>query len=433
MKSYYFLFLIILCSFSCNKTVQQKDEFITISVADYKDKLKGFWLGQCIANMTGLVTEMDKIGNIGDIKTGEFYTSEDWGKLDEPSIFSPEKPSDLSKTIDFVFEQEGVWPADDDTDLEYMYQNLLLENKTPFLTPHQIRDGWIKHIRSNEENFLWVSNQKAFDLMNEGYLPPQTSDPKLNEHYEMIDAQLTTEIFGLLAPGRTDIALEMAKLPILTTARYNAKWISDFYVSMYSLSTNLDLSRDIKENIFLIADQSSLLLPDSSYSSKMYDFVRGQYESGITWEEARDNIYDRYQVKSEDGYDITSKNLYCNGCFAAGINFAASLISLFWGEGDLKETIKIGTLTGWDSDNPTSTWGGLIGFIIGKEGVEREFNRSFSEKYFIHRTRQNFDRGVDDFENMANDGIQIIIRMIENELNGRYDKVNQLWYIKKLL
>tara|TARA_A100001011_G_scaffold384912_1_gene458159 strand:+ start:307 stop:471 length:165 start_codon:yes stop_codon:yes gene_type:complete len=51
--------------------------------------------------MTGLVTEMDKIGNIGDIKTGKFYTSEDWGKLDEPSIFSPEKPSDLSKTIDF--------------------------------------------------------------------------------------------------------------------------------------------------------------------------------------------------------------------------------------------------------------------------------------------------------------------------------------------
>ena len=45
----------------------------------------------------------------------------------------------------------------------------------------------------------------------------------------------------------------------------------------------------------------------------MYDFVKGQYESGITWEEARDNIYERYQVNSEDGYDITSKNLYVTG------------------------------------------------------------------------------------------------------------------------
>ena len=113
----------------------------------------------------------------------------DWGKFDEPSIFSPDKPSELSNTIDFVFEQEGVWPADDDTDLEYMYLDLLLKNKTSILSPSQIRDGWIKHIKAEEENFLWVSNQKAFDLMNEGYLPPQTSEPKLNEHYEMIDAR----------------------------------------------------------------------------------------------------------------------------------------------------------------------------------------------------------------------------------------------------
>ena len=429
MKVHYFLLLLIISPFSCNQVVKQKDELITISVTEYKDKLKGFWLGQCIANMTGLVTEMDKIGNIGEIKTGKFYTSEDWGKLDQPSIFSPNKSSELSKTIDFVFEQDGMWPADDDTDIEYMYQELLLNYKTSFLSPDQIRDGWINHIKQKEENFLWVSNQKAFDLMNEGYVPPKTSDPKLNEYYDMIDAQLTTEIFGILSPGRPDIALKMAELPILTTARYNAKWISDFYVSMYSLSTTLNLNLDIRENIFSIADISSRLLPDSSYASKMYKFVKLEYENGRSWEEARDNIYERYQVNSEDGYDITSKNLYCNGCFSAGINFAASLISLFWGGGDLKETIKIGTLAGWDSDNPTSTWGGMLGFIIGKKAVEKEFGRSFSDKYFIHRTRQNFDKGIDDFESMAEKGIMVISRLIEKELGGEYDEDNKLWYI----
>ena len=428
MKNYFFLFLIFF-SISCHKVDETSQNTITISVDEYRDKLKGFWLGQCIANMTGLVTEMDKIGNIGEIKTGKFYTSEDWGKLDQPSIFSPNKSSELSKTIDFVFEQDGMWPADDDTDIEYMYQELLLNYKTSFLSPDQIRDGWINHIKQKEENFLWVSNQKAFDLMNEGYVPPKTSDPKLNEYYDMIDAQLTTEIFGILSPGRPDIALKMAELPILTTARYNAKWISDFYVSMYSLSTTLNLNLDIRENIFSIADISSRLLPDSSYASKMYKFVKLEYENGRSWEEARDNIYERYQVNSEDGYDITSKNLYCNGCFSAGINFAASLISLFWGGGDLKETIKIGTLAGWDSDNPTSTWGGMLGFIIGKKAVEKEFGRSFSDKYFIHRTRQNFDKGIDDFESMAEKGIMVISRLIEKELGGEYDEDNKLWYI----
>ena len=430
--NHFILFLIGLLFFSSHSLNDLDKNMRIISIQKYKDQLKGFWLGQCIANMTGLVTEMDKIGNIGEIKTGKFYTSNDWGKLDEPNIFSPNQISEYSETIDFVFEQDGVWPADDDTDIEYMYQDLLLKNKTSFLTPTQIRSGWMKHIKIEEENFLWVSNQKAFDLMKEGVLPPETSDPNLNEHYEMIDAQLTTEIFGFLAPSRPDIALKMAELPILTTARYDAKWISQFYVSMYSLATTIDTKKDIKYNILTIADKSRYLLPDTSYSSKMYDYVKGQYLQGKSWEEARDNVYERYQVESKDGYNITSKKLYCNGCFAAGINFAASLISLFWGEGNLKRTIKIGTLTGWDSDNPTSTWGGLIGFIIGKKGVEKEFNRKFSEKYFIHRTRQNFDYEVDDFDNMANNAIKIITNMVKNEINGRFDQENQLWYIPQV-
>jgi len=49
---------------------------ITISRDKYRDQLHGFWLGQCIANWTGLVTEMDKIGNIGEIKTGDFILAQ---------------------------------------------------------------------------------------------------------------------------------------------------------------------------------------------------------------------------------------------------------------------------------------------------------------------------------------------------------------------
>ena len=414
----------------CGRAVYRSLYTNIISSADYKNKLEGFWLGQCIANMTGLVTEMDKIGNIGEIKTGDFYTSDDWGKPDQPSIFNP-KPSDLSETIDFVFEQDGVWPADDDTDIEYMYQELLFQNNTSFLSASQIRDGWIKHIMKDEENFLWVSNQRAFDLMNDGILPPITSDPEFNPDYEMIDAQLTTEIFGLFAPSRPDIARKMAKLPIQTTARYDAQWISEFYVSMYSLAAEIDSKKNIKDNLFAIADESRKILPDTSYSSKMYDYVLSQYIEGKTWEEARDNIYQRYQVKGLDGYGITSKNLYCNGCFAAGINFAASLVSLFWGEGDLKKTIKIGTLSGWDSDNPTSTWGGLLGFILGKDGVEKVFDRVFSNQYFIHRTRQNFDDDIDSFDKMSEKGLIIITRLVERDLGGRFDSKNELWYIPK--
>ena len=135
----------------------------------------------------------------------------------------------VSKTIDFVFKDEGeVWGSDDDTDIEYMYKDLLFENKTSILTGEQIREGWLKHIKHDEENFLWVANQRALELMLAGIIPPETSNPSFtkdtlyNNYYEMIDAQLTTEIFGLFAPSRPDIALKMAELPILTVARENA-------------------------------------------------------------------------------------------------------------------------------------------------------------------------------------------------------------------
>jgi hypothetical protein len=162
----------------------------------------------------------------------------------------------------------------------------------------------------------------------------------------------------------------------------------------------------------------------------MYDFVKNQYESGIPWEQTRDNVYQRYQVEQADGYDITSQNLYCNGCFAAGINFAASLVSLFYGQGDIVETIKIGALAGWDSDNPTATWGGLLGFMLGKEGVEQAFDRKFADQFYIHRTRQGFPNdGMDTFSNMAKIGVYIVDRVVQEEMGGGVDLKKDVWYI----
>ncbi|MCG8372696.1 MAG: ADP-ribosylglycohydrolase family protein, partial [Balneolales bacterium] len=437
MKSHLpLLVLILIVTFSCAKkderTLPSPDinstsytptgEELIINRGDYEEKFHGFWLAQCIANWTGLVTEMDKIGNIGEIKTGDFYTREDWGKPDQPSIWAEGIPSELSPTIDFVFEDSaGVWGADDDTDIEYIYQHLLYEHQTSILTPEQIRDGWLAHILPEEENYLWVSNQAAFDLMHDGILPPETGNPDLNPHWEMIDAQLTTEIFGLFAPGRPDMALKMSELPILTTARDEAKWIAEFYVIMYSLAANVEV-QTLKEEIMINAEIARRHLPEDSYPAAMYDFVKSNYEQDLPWEETRDAIYQRYQVEQKDGYDITSQNLYCNGCFAAGINFAASLVSLFYGEGDLKETIKIGALSGWDSDNPTATWAGMLGFILGKEGVENAFDRKFSETFYIHRTRQGFgNEGFDSFSNMARKGVLITDRVISEELGGGID------------
>ena len=389
---------------------------LEISRVEYQEKLQGFWLGQCIANWTGLRTE-------GVRKTQPFYTDKDWGT----------NHGKKNKKIEFVLVEEGgVWGADDDTDIEYIYQELLLDNATSILTPEQIREGWLKHIKHEEQNYLWVSNEKALHLMIDGMLPPETSLPENNPLYDQIDAQLTTEIFGLFAPGRPAVALKMAHLPIRTTAYRDAEWISEFYVVMHSLASSVDSKLSIKEQTQWLANQARKRLPNESFPARMYDWVKAEYEKNPdkdNWEKTRDQLNLRHEGVTTDGYKIRS-------WFDAGINYGASLISLFYGEGDFKRTIQIGALCGWDSDNPTATWGGLLGFMLGREGVEKQFpEKNLSGLYNISRTRINFpDRtpdqpGDDSFVLMAERGLQIIDRVVSKEMCGGVDLDKGVWNI----
>ena len=403
---------------------------LILSRSKYMKQLQGFWLTQCIANWTGLITEMDKI-------EPPFYTDENWDGPDERNIWG-NFISTTDTIIEYYFVGNGeAWAADDDTDIEYMYQHLMDVNNVSILTPEQIRDGWLHHIYSNEdapnnENFLWVSNETAYYLMLDGLLPPATSAPDNNSHYEMIDAQLTTEIFGLFAPTRPDIALRMSHMPIRTTANGNAKWAAEFYVVMYSLASYVENELSMKEKVFWLAKQARKRLPDGTPVAGMYDYIKASYDANPDkndWESTRDSVYERYQVGGGDGY------VY-NQSFDSGINFAASLISLFYGEGDLPRTIKIGSLTGWDSDNPTATWGGLLGFMLGKNNVEWAFEKDdLSDTYWISRTRRNFPDqtpvmdGEDTFSLMAKRGIYIIDRVVIEELDGGVDLEKDVWYI----
>lgn len=413
--------------FSCTASPENS---ITVDRAAYQDRLEGFWMAQCIANWTGLITEMDKIGIPVEGKGGGFYTRDDWGQPDQPNLWGSNNYSD---TITFLIaKKDSLWGADDDTDIEYIYQELLYSSPNLDLTGAQIREAWLDHIHKEEENFLWVSNQRAFDLMQEGILPPQTSAPELNPYFEMIDAQLTTEIFGFFAPTRPDIAVDLAHLAVRTTARENAAWIAEYNIIMYALAAVNTSHKTLKEKILWMSKEARKHLPEDSYAAKMYDFVLQHYEKGSRWEAARDALHEKYQIRQEDGYQWATLDKSCNGCFAAGINFGASIVSLLYGEGDLKQTIQIGALAGWDSDNPTATWGGLLGFMLGKEAVEKTFGQQIATKFNIHRTRKGFpNQGIDTFENMAQKGISIVDRVVVEKMKGTIDNEKNLWILPK--
>ena len=104
------LFLIVSVITSLSSLNKEEQAFIEISKENYQDQLEGFWLGQLIANWTGLITENDKIGNIGEIKTGDFYTREDWGKTDQRSIWEDDSVDKSNIKIDYILKSEDeIW------------------------------------------------------------------------------------------------------------------------------------------------------------------------------------------------------------------------------------------------------------------------------------------------------------------------------------
>ena len=79
----------------------------------------------------------------------------------------------------------------------------------------------------------------------------------------MIDAQLTTEVFGLFAPSRPDIALRMAHLPVRVSALASAAHIAEFYIVMHALAAIAPRPEmSLKDKTRWLATQARTTLPD---------------------------------------------------------------------------------------------------------------------------------------------------------------------------
>ncbi len=331
--------------------------------ADYQDRLRAMWLGETIANWTGLRTE-------GGYTQPPFLTDQNW--LLPPAPGYP--------PLDYVLGQDP-WLADDDTDVEYVYLHLLNQHGTLFLTPQQIADGWIAHIN----RFIWVSNAETRGLIGRGVLPPATGLGAANRWRLQIDAQLTTEIFGALAPGMPELALRMSELPIRTVASGHAAHASQFYIVLYSLATQVDPALSGREKSLWLFHQARRYIPSTSKAADIADFVLADFLANPdpdNWERTRDLVYQRYDVNAAaNGFEY-------RGWTESSVNFACGMIELLYGGCDYRHTVEIGTLSGWDSDNATATMGGLIGLMLGTQQLMSQFpGVSLSDRFNIYRTR----------------------------------------------
>ncbi len=384
----------------------------TIDRAEYADHLRAMWLGECIANWTGLRTE-------GARNTPPFFTDADWGTT----------PPDLTLPIDFVLEQDP-WDSDDNTDIEYVDLHLMHQHNRPLLTGAEIRDGWLLHMNPN---FIWVSNYNAWALMNRGVKPPATGMAIANQLWAFIDAQLTTEFYGAIAPGMPDQALKYADLPIRTTAAGFAAHAAQFYVVLHALAPLVPSNLSSRDKVVWLVTQSRPWIPDTSKSADIVDFVLADFLANPdpnNWELTRDRIYQRYQLNA------ASNGFQYYAFTESSINFATGILCLLYGQGDYKRTVQIGTLSGWDSDDPAATMGAVLGLMLGYNALVSQFpGHSFSDRYTFAATRNNLPdylpndpQAEDTFTLMAGRMLPLVDSAVA-AAGGQVDTAHNLWVL----
>jgi ADP-ribosylglycohydrolase len=292
----------------------------------YFDKVHGAWQAIMVANHTGLAHE------------GQY--------LEQPSS---------ATTVQLALPDQ--WSTDDDTAVEWVDLHIL---ETYGLEPTyaQIRDEWVDHLN----NDIWVSTLQARRLMDGGVLPPDTGSSALNpEGVWSIDAQLQTELFGLIAPGLPEEATRRAIYFARVTNSGPAVEASAFYAAMYALAF---FESDVPT---LIRVAQRHLSPQSAIHSIITSVIEWHRRYPDAWRATRRWIRDAYDTDPM--------------WWASRVNLASAVMALLYGDGDLMQTLSIAILAGWDADNNATTSAGLLGVIHGYQNLPVPF-RSATGVYY---------------------------------------------------
>lgn len=212
--------------------------------------------------------------------------------------------------------------------------------------------------------------------MTQGVVPPETGSAERNpDGAWTMDAQLETELFGLINPRNPTRARAQAEFFARVTNTGPAVEASAFYAHLYSLAFE-------ESDVATLIEQARAGEPPDSLVGSMVDAVVGWHAaSPDDWRATRANIRDAYDDDPE--------------WWASRVNFATTIMALLYGDGDLERTIDIAALAGWDADNNMTTAAGLIGIIVGFDGLPDAF-QSASDRYF----NEDLTGGLPEFDSI---------------------------------
>ena len=315
------------------------DEVRTLSLDDYRDKMKAAWVGQMVGVSWGQPTEFK------------------WKDAIIPADKVPEWASDFPLRMAY---------GNDDLYVEMTF----LKTLEDYGLDAPIRQAGIDF--ANSEYKLWCANAAGRTNLRNGIAPPDCSHPRFNKRANDIDYQIEADYAGIIAPGCPQEVIRLGNVFGRLMNYGDGVWAGQFIGALYAEAF---FTRDVNA----LLDAGLAAIPASSDYAQMVRNVRQWHRETpddwtACWEKVRANYSKKFNKEMRDS----------NGGIDVRLNGACIVLGLLYGEGDLDKSIVLSMRCGWDSDCNPSNVGGILfatrGFkTLPQKYVEKlDYTRNFS-------------------------------------------------------
>lgn len=349
----------------------EEPKFRRLSVKEYRDRMKGGWIGQIAGVSWGAPTEFrykDKI-------------------MPETAV-----PKWTPRMINDAFTQDDLY-----------VEMTFLRSMEQYGLDVPIRQAGIDF--ANSKYPLWCANNAGRTNLRNGIAPPDSSHPKFNRCPNDIDYQIEADYSGLIAPGMPNMAIKLGekfgRLMNYGDGVYGGQFMGGMYAEAFFES---DVIKVIEAGLKCIPQQSQ-------YAEMVRDMVAWYKANPDDWEKTWHLAQKKY--REDPAYQKAS-----NGGIDVKINGAYVLMGLLYGKGDLDKTIIISFRCGQDSDCNPSSSGGVLFATIGFSKLPERFTKELNEKSIFSHTAYNFPALLDVCEKLARQALAQQGGRVEKEASG---------------
>ncbi len=318
----------------------------SISVQEYRDKMKGGWVGQMVGVSWGAPTEFGWQGEI------------------IPENRVPRWRPDM---INDAFWQDDL----------YVEMTFLRSLELYGLDVSIIQAG---NDFANSSYDLWHANNAGRNNLRSGVIPPNSGHPEYNNHADDIDYQIEADYSGLISPGIPNAPIKLGekfgRLMNYGDGVYAGQFIGGMYAEAFF---ETDMETVVRAGLEYI--------PQGSQYYECVNDVLTWYGANPNWEDTWQLINNKYHL--DPNYRLFSCD---TGAFNidAKINGAYVVMGLLYGNGDPDDTITISMRCGQDSDCNPSSAAGILFTSMGYSNVPSRFKSALNEGTYFSYTDYNF-------------------------------------------